>query len=180
MTNDFTVFVYGSLMWDGWAEGFNPSARRAARLNGYARAFNKPSIKRWGSPKHPAPTLNLEEGRGKHCDGVAFDFNSEDAESVTRYILKREGPGFSFHEISVELETGGTVIASTAIYNGDGLLPGTEAELIEMARLASGVAGTGVDYIVGVKKSLDKAGFKDAAVDLLIAEIKRLGINIGA
>jgi cation transport protein ChaC len=48
------VFGYGSLMWDGWQTKHACIRRVPAELDGYSRAFNKASVRYWGSKNHPS------------------------------------------------------------------------------------------------------------------------------
>ncbi len=68
------VFGYGSLMWDNWEEKFGGNKHPRAVLHGYSRAFNKKSVKNWGSSEIPGPTLGLEEEDDAQCVGIAFEF----------------------------------------------------------------------------------------------------------
>ena len=53
------VFGYGSLMWDGWQTEHGCIRMVKATLRGYRRAFNKASVRNWGTRERPAPTVNI-------------------------------------------------------------------------------------------------------------------------
>jgi cation transport protein ChaC len=45
------VFAYGSLMSDGWENEWGCLRRCRAELGGYRRAFNKASVRNWGTAR---------------------------------------------------------------------------------------------------------------------------------
>ena len=53
------IFGYGSLMWDGWVNGYGCVHTVKATLPGYRRAFDKASVRNWGTQQHCGPTLNI-------------------------------------------------------------------------------------------------------------------------
>lgn len=160
------IFGFGSLMWDGWEQKFSCSRRSAAILNGYSRTFNKASVKNWGSRAIPGPTLNLAATEGARCNGMAFEFRDDLADSVMAYLAKREG-GFELRPLTITLPDGAEVVATVPIYaQGKNLLVDkSAAELVAMIRAARGESGSCADYVRNVARLLRDAGIEDAAVE---------------
>jgi glutathione-specific gamma-glutamylcyclotransferase len=159
------VFGYGSLMWDGWEARWSCLRQSVATLHGYSRAFNKPSVRNWGSSAAPCPTLNVEKHEGGVCVGVAFQFSDDLREAVLGYLGRREGEGFSFPKLDVLLEDGIQKEAYVAVYEGKDLIQmGGSGEKAALARCAVGRRGSCVDYVRGVAERLAELGIEDSAV----------------
>jgi len=84
------IFGYGSLMRGEWEADFECEQRETARLHGYRRAFDKASIKNWGSPECPCLTLNLVADSSVSCVDMAFLFPGRQSINVESYLAKRE------------------------------------------------------------------------------------------
>jgi len=91
------VFGYGSLMWDGWEADRGCLGRVTAELRGYARAFNKLSVRNWGTRLYPGPTLNLIASDSS-CRGIAFEFPEARRADTVAYLIQREGKNFTLIE----------------------------------------------------------------------------------
>jgi len=89
----FWVFGYGSLMWKA---GFEFTARRKARLEGYHRRFCLDSITYRGTPENPGLVLGLDEGG--MCEGIAYQVAASVAEETYRYLHDREMSNYSYRE----------------------------------------------------------------------------------
>ena len=157
------VFGYGSLMWDGWENSRGCLRRVLATLPGFRRAFNKESVRNWGTREQPGPTLNLEADPASNCKGMAFKFPDEKQHELLAYLRNREACEPVLREI--KLESGPQVIAFVSIYAGKNLIRDkTLAELAEMARKASGSSGRCFDYVRGIIEKLSDLGLDDPAV----------------
>ncbi|HJR60318.1 MAG TPA: restriction endonuclease subunit S [Vicinamibacterales bacterium] len=166
-TPSIWVFGYGSLMWDGWENSFGGQRVDGASLTGYRRAFNKKSVKNWGSSKAPGPTLGLEPAERASCVGTAFEFPVAHAEAVKELLTGREDKSFSLHQLPVRLPDGREVLALTPVndrehstYIGNVSL-GTRAE---MARTARGTSGACIDYVRNIQKKLAELNIVDPDV----------------
>ena len=155
------VFGYGSLIWDEWADRFGCIRRERATLEKYRRDFNKASVRRWGSPERPGPTLGLTSSASDCCIGVAFEFEDASRDEIIAYLERREGGSFSLEERDVVLADGRRVPAIVALkdpraktFLGDLPLEVRAA----LARRARGDAGSCVDYVVQVRKRLNDLG----------------------
>src|ERR1700686_5212910 len=102
------VFVYGSLMWQEWADDYSGERTDLASLPGYRRSFNKASTRNWGSTAHPCPTLGREPDESSSCGGTVFTFQNDQKDAVLTWLSKREGSDFSFPELDITLPSGAT------------------------------------------------------------------------
>jgi len=90
------IFGFGSLMWKPEPElilkGKHQNVVKSykATLRGFARAFNKKSIKNWGTKTTPGPTLGLEKQKKGECIGVLFQIKREDFDQVLGNLFKKE------------------------------------------------------------------------------------------
>lgn len=160
------VFAYGSLMWDRWEINADRIRSVAADLAGFRRAFNKASVKNWGSVNNPCPTLNLVADPSRSCKGIAFEFPDERRQEVIDYLQKREGKGFNLNEKELRLDNGDRVDAIVLIYSGKNLLNGKSCtELAAMARTAEGESGKCIDYARELITKLDDLGIDDPDID---------------
>ncbi|AGB48221.1 uncharacterized protein involved in cation transport [Mesorhizobium australicum WSM2073] len=167
------LFGYGSLMWDGWEARFECAERQVADLKGYSRAFNKASVRNWGTKLQPGPTLNIRETEGAVCTGIAFGF-ADDADALA-YLKEREG-GFLFFTVALRLHDGRQVNAITSLYRGKNLLPDLPAsELVDMAVRARGTDGKAMDYVLNIEHQLIELNISDHVVTALADAIRANG-----
>ena len=168
------IFGYGSLMWDRWEIGYGCTRRELAELPGYRRTFNRASIKRWGTHASPGPTLNLVAAPQERCRGMAFAFPALSDAAVRAYLTEREG--LPLCERTIQLATGGAVLALVTIYEGSNLIQAASVdEAAEMACRAAGSGGRCIDYVRNIASKLAELGISDPAVSDLIAAIDRVG-----
>ncbi|SAL09547.1 ChaC-like protein [Caballeronia sordidicola] len=163
------VFGYGSLMIDGWEDGYGCTQRVVAELRGYQRVFDKASIVNWGTRACPCPTLNLRPcSKLDGCVGTAFEFPDERRVDVEAYLVKREGKGFELKSLEVTATGAGVVQALVPIYTGKNVLIATSRDdLLKLIQQASGKSGNCTTYVLNVYDELAKAGIQDAAVTSL-------------
>ena len=162
-TGDLWVFGYGSLMWKGWERAHGCVRCADAELPGFRRAFNKGSVKNWGTKQNPGPTLDLEADSSISCRGVAFEFPDDKSNRIRAYLEKREAKDFSLCEKEI-LVAGHRARALVPIYAGKNLLNETLKDRAKMARAAEGNCGRCIDYVKGVLDELSKLGIDDPAV----------------
>jgi cation transport protein ChaC len=168
------VFGYGSLMWDGWEDRRGCLHRMTAELRGYSRAFNKLSVRNWGTRLHPGPTLNLVASNTS-CRGVAFEFPESRRAEIVADLIQRDGEDFTLSKQPIVLEGGVAATALVPLYQGPNLIPPTStSEIAAMALRANGVSGSCADYIKGVADHLRKLGIYDPAVVDLCSALRRI------
>jgi cation transport protein ChaC len=159
------IFGYGSLMWDRWEQDYGCFRRARATLHGYRRAFNKLSVRNWGTEKFPCPTLNLIRSDSSSCQGIAFEFPDDRKQQVMTYLEGREGKGFKQHQLPVRLDRGNEVIATVAIYEGKNRIASDEVRhVVEMILHAVGEDGSCFHYLKGINDELHRLGIDDPVV----------------
>lgn len=157
------IFGYGSLMWGGWEAEFACEQRATARLHGYRRIFNKASVKNWGTPECPCPTLNLVADPLASCVGMAFQFPERRVADVKSYLAKREGRYFPLVERKITVDDM-QVMASTSLYNGTALDTGAASEMLAAIQRTGGTSGLCRDYVAQVYTELGRLGIDDPTV----------------
>jgi cation transport protein ChaC len=162
------VFGYGSLMWDGWEQTLGGSRVDRAALTDHRRSFNKKSVRNWGTPEAPAPTLGLEPALNVNCIGTAFEFPGEQRVAVENLLREREGASFALVELPVRLPDGQEVRALTPVNNRNkraymGNIP--IAQRGSLAKTARGTSGTCVEYVRNIHEKLNSLGIVDTDVE---------------
>jgi cation transport regulator ChaC len=165
------VFGYGSLMWDDWYLKLGCIRRVPATLKGFRRAFNKPSVRNWGTPGAPGPTLNLEPSENLECNGMAFEFADSGRGEVLKMLAAREGKSFSLDEMSIEIAGMEATTAIVALHHGETIKCSSVGELAKMVVSAKGTSGKCTDYVKSIATALDKLDIHDEAVTDLAAAV---------
>ncbi len=159
------VFGYGSLMWDGWQTSHGCICTVKASLPQYIRAFNKASVRNWGTPQHPGPTLNIISKPAESCVGIAFEFPDNNQAGVMAALQAREGRSFALSVLEVILEDGVRVQAVTPHYTGPNLIGNMPlAQRAAMARVAVGTDGSCANYVSNIAARLAALGIDDPVV----------------
>jgi cation transport protein ChaC len=165
------VFGYGSLMWDGWESPLGGSRVNRALLVGYRRSFNKKSVRNWGTPEVPAPTLGLEPDQNANCVGTAFEFPNAQYTTLEKLLRDREGKSFALVELPVRLPDGRELRALTPVndrshhtYIGGISIPSR----VTMARTATGTRGACLDYVRNLHNKLQSLRIVDTEVEAFL------------
>jgi glutathione-specific gamma-glutamylcyclotransferase len=160
------------LMGDGWEVSRGCTRRSLANLSGYSRAFNKASVRNWGTKANPCPTLNLVPMPSEICRGVAFEFSDDRTEGIRAYLTEREGKAFGLRSLPIQLDDGSQVEAIVPIYEGKNIISVNDAaELKRLTVRAWGTNGSGIEYVTGVARVLAAAGVVDPVVTNLMRDI---------
>ena len=160
-----------------WRPNFPHVEARRALLHGYHRALSVYSIHYCGTAERPGLVLGLDPGGS--CRGWAFRVASENVETVTAYLHKREMthnvyvPEF----LNVRLENGQRAPALAFVARRDHrqyagkLPPERAAELVLQGR---GPRSSSLDYLRNTIAHLDEMGIRDGPLHeiLAIAEAK--------
>ncbi len=170
------VFGYGSLMWD---PGFEYCDKQIARLHGYHRAFCMHSIHYRGTAENPGLVLALDQLKGTHCDGLAFQVAPQKAADVMDYLRERELVSEAYLEIQhpVELRSGAHVQAVTYVIDAHhaqycgGLTLEQQASIIAHAH---GARGPNADYLHNTAAHLHELGISDDELDWLSGRVRAL------
>lgn len=162
------VFAYGSLMWN---PGFATPETRAARLQGWHRAFCIYSEHYRGTPKRPGLILGLLPGGS--CRGLAHRLPVDRYEAVRRYLIQREIDNDGVYQEAIRpihLDNDRTV--PTLVYLADrghrqfaGKLPLSAA--VSLVRRGRGVTGTNLAYLRNTVAHLDELGLRDRTLEEL-------------
>jgi glutathione-specific gamma-glutamylcyclotransferase len=166
------VFGYGSLMWDGWQTQHGCIRQVLADLPGYSRAFNKVSVRNWGSTLNPCPTLSLRktEGDNGNCRGMAFEFPDSRRQRVLAYLVKRGDPPT---ELPIRLDDGTHVRAAVPLYTGPNIIiKKTPDQIATMIRTTRGRDGPCLEYVKGIAEKLNELGIMDAEVQAVWETVK--------
>jgi len=170
-------------MSDGWEVKRGCIRRTLADVHGYRRAFNKKSVRNWGTSDNPCPTLNLIEADGESCRGVAFQFPDEDRPAILEYLTEREGKNFELCAVDATLVKGTVISVTVPIYRGRNVIPSNNVrDIVPLLLCARGRDGSGVDYLNRIASELDRLRISDAVVDQLrdaVAKSKLSGSNSG-
>jgi cation transport protein ChaC len=159
-------------MGDGWEVGRGCTRRTRAELRGYQRAFNKASVRNWGTEAHPCPTLNIVKAEAATCRGIAFEFPEPKAHNVRDYLIEREGKAFALRPLPIILDDSGAATAMVPVYEGKNIIAPRDLQVLEqMIRGARGTDGSGIEYVQRVASELKRAGIDDPVVAELAARI---------
>ena len=150
-----------------------------AELQGFARAFNKLSVRNWGTRESPGPTLNLIACEAT-CRG-AFEFPDARGTEILAYLTSREGKNFGLQELPIVLEEGAAVIALVPLYEGRNVIPAADTkETAAMALRANGTHGSCATYIQRVADHLRDLGIDDPAVSAVSAALATASKDVPA
>ncbi len=170
------VFGYGSLMWDNWFGDLPCLAQKRGVLRGYRRIFNKESTVNWGTRDNPGPTLNLIEDGQASCQGVLFEFRDAQKQQVLATLRNREGKGFEFPTVDIQVCSQTAIPAIVALYHGKHLVQNrTTEELVDMIMRASGKSGNCRDYVLELDDHMKQMQISDPVVGDIATRIRQSG-----
>jgi cation transport regulator ChaC len=169
------IFGYGSLMWDrDWQRAHGCQHAEIADIQGYRRAFNKPSSINRGTLDKPGPTLNLVSDLDAICTGMALEFPDESHVRLFEDLDAREH-NYTRHQRMVRLwRSGKTVPAHVYIYEQADVITAQSCDHIaQMAMMAHGKRGSGCEYIINTAMELESLGIKDHVVTDVYQALRR-------
>lgn len=159
------VFGYGSLMWDDWQTQHGCIRKVRAILPEFRRIFNKASIRNWGTPDAPGPTLNIIPDASNSCIGFAFEFADESRSIVLAELERREGRNFELRASRVLIDRQSFVDAYVPYYTGSNVIHDKSlAQIAKMAQSASGTSGKCIDYVTNIAAKLSELGIDDPVI----------------
>jgi len=177
MTDNFMwVFGYGSLIWQ---PGFEPAARRLARLGGWHRSFCMRSIHHRGTVDAPGLVLALDPHPSAACQGMAFRVDPTAHDETMTALRERELISSAYveerHEVHLSDDrrvTAVTYVIDTAHDQYCGGLPlGEQAEIIACA---VGGRGPNRDYLFNTADHLVELGIEDAELSWLARVVRAM------
>lgn len=172
------VFGYGSLIW---RPAMAYAARRAGRIEGWARRFWQSSTDHRGTVDAPGRVLTLVEGTGTVW-GMAYAIARAEWPAIDEALGVREQQGYARLTIDVGLaadEAAGPVVEHVAgllyiathtnpYFIGPEELDAT-AEIVARSR---GPSGSNVDYVLELERALADMGAADAEVTELAERLR--------
>lgn len=171
------VFGYGSLVW---RPAFDFRARRAARLDGWARRFWQSSTDHRGTPAAPGRVLTLIEADAAVW-GMAYAIDRAAWPAIEPALEVREQQGYARLTVEAALAEGeraGPIVARVPalLYlatpaNPYFIGPEPIADTAAIVRHAHGPSGANLDYVVELGRALAAMGAADPDVDALLAAL---------
>jgi cation transport protein ChaC len=172
------VFGYGSLVW---RPAMTYVARRAGRIDGWARRFWQASTDHRGTVDAPGRVLTLVESAGAVW-GMAYAIERAAWPETEAALEIREQQGYARLTVEIGLAAGeqaGCVVETVA-----GLLyiatpanqyfvgPEPLDVTAEVVRRSHGPSGSNVDYVLELDRTLTAMGAADAEVSALAARVR--------
>jgi glutathione-specific gamma-glutamylcyclotransferase len=163
---DVWLFGYGSLVWNPFIEF---RERRPGTIRGWHRSFCLWSRVNRGTPEQPGLALGLEPGGA--CRGSLFRIDAGMAEAELRILWRREMMLGSYVPRWVKAESyGESLTALTFIVNRGGPAYAgklSEGAIVDTLVRASGLYGSGIDYLFRTVEGLHHCGIRDSRLDRL-------------
>jgi glutathione-specific gamma-glutamylcyclotransferase len=173
------IFGYGSLIW---RPAMAYTARRAARIEGWARRFWQSSTDHRGTELAPGRVLTLVEAQGAVW-GTAYAIRRAEWPSIEAALELREQQGYA--RLTVELSLAADEHAGPVVAQVPGLLyvatpanpyfVGPEALDVTAAivRRSHGPSGSNLDYVLELDRALAAMGASDPDVRALAESVTR-------
>ena len=168
------IFGYGSLVW---RPAFPYLARRAARLDGWARRFWQASTDHRGTVDAPGRVLTLIEAPAPLW-GVAYAIAAAAWPAIEPILEHREQQGYARLTVDAGLaaaDRAGPIVETVAalLYlatptNPYFIGPEPVAATAAIVQRAHGPSGANLDYVLELERALAAQGVRDPDVDALV------------
>lgn len=170
---DLLIFAYGSLMWD---PALRFSKVRRAAAPGYARHFILKDIYGGrGTPETPGLMAALDHGEG--CEGLVFQIASEDIETETEILWRREMVGKAYHPAFIDVTVDGQPLEAltfVADHAADSMCTQlTREEQVRFISTGSGFMGTSLEYLKNIVSQFSALNIVDEDCTALLAEVEQ-------
>lgn len=169
------IFGYGSLIW---RPAMAYAARRAGRIEGWARRFWQASTDHRGTPESPGRVLTLVEASGALW-GAAYAIDGAAWPAIEAALELREQQGYARDTVEIGLaaaEQAGPVVETVRglVYHATPANPyfiGPEPResTAAIVRRSHGPSGSNRDYVLELERALAAMGAADPEVSALAA-----------
>jgi cation transport regulator ChaC len=172
------VFGYGSLIW---RPNMAYAARRAGRIEGWARRFWQSSTDHRGTVEAPGRVLTLVETAGGLW-GMAYAIERAAWPAIEAALELREQQGYA--RVTVDIGLAADAIAGPVVERVAGLLfvatgdnpyfigPEPLAATAAIVRRAHGPSGANLDYVLALERALADMQADDPEVTALAALVR--------
>ncbi|HEY0478407.1 MAG TPA: gamma-glutamylcyclotransferase [Kofleriaceae bacterium] len=173
------IFGYGSLIW---RPAMAYAARRAGRVEGWARRFWQASTDHRGTLEAPGRVLTLVEAKGAVW-GAAYAIGRAEWPAIEAALEVREQQGYA--RLTVDLGLAGGEQAGKVVETVSGLVylatpanpyfigPEPLEATAEIVRRSRGPSGSNVDYVLELERALAAMGAADPEVSALAELVRR-------
>jgi cation transport regulator ChaC len=173
------IFGYGSLIW---RPAMAYAARRAGRVEGWARRFWQASTDHRGTLEAPGRVLTLVEAKGAVW-GAAYAIGRAEWPAIEAALEVREQQGYA--RLTVDLGLAGGEQAGGVVETVSGLVylatpanpyfigPEPLEATAEIVRRSRGPSGSNVDYVLELERALAAMGAADPEVSALAELVRR-------
>ena len=179
-SDDFVwIFGYGSLIW---RPAMAYAARRAGRIEGWARRFWQASTDHRGTPEAPGRVLTLVEASGTVW-GAAYAIERAAWPAIEAALELREQQGYARLTVDVGLaagdqagsvvETVGALLYIATPANPYFIGPEPLEATANIARRSQGPSGSNLDYVLELERALAAMAAADHEVSSLSALLQR-------
>jgi cation transport regulator ChaC len=178
LSNLAWVFGYGSLIW---RPAMAYVARRAGRVDGWARRFWQASTDHRGTVEAPGRVLTLVESEGGVW-GMAYAIERATWPQTEAALEVREQQGYARLTIDIGLAPGeqaGHVVESVAGFlyvatpaNPYFIGPEPLEVTADVVRRSHGPSGSNIDYVLELDRTLTAMGAADPEVSALAERVR--------
>ena len=173
------VFGYGSLIW---RPAIAYAARRAGRLDGWARRFWQASTDHRGTVEAPGRVLTLVDEPPATVWGIAYAIERAAWPAIEAALELREQQGYA--RLTVDIGLAVDACAGPVVEHVPGLLyvatadnpyfvgPEPLAATAEIVRQATGPSGRNLDYVIALDHALGEMQARDPEVSALAALLR--------
>jgi len=178
MTQSIWLFGYGSILW---RPDMPYTAAKIARLSGFQRRFWQASTDHRGTLEQPGAVVTLRQVDHAQTLGIAYCIEQTGLVQTMSQLDQREQNGYAQQAISLTLDTGQVIQATTYIAppgNTWDLGSPSETLLAAQIQAASGPSGTNLAYFQRLLWASECLNEVDDHLNRIAVSLERLGSTI--